>query len=194
MDSVHRFEEHKQTASRREKSRLYNSMNAHGIDSFELRLVEELGEVTDQVANAREMFWISEMNTMMPNGYNMTLGGEGARGCKQTEGSKKKRSISLKLSYKEGRAKSWFSTADKSFFQKHYKSEILANGRRNSKKWKESVTSSDYRKLKSERDPRSRKVTINGVEYTSIRYAAKMIGIPYSRLRTILNGKNLFSF
>lgn len=112
---------------------------------------------------------------------------------KQSSESNQKRSKSLKEGYSSGRIKSWFSHADKSFFQQNYDAERLARGRRKSKKWKDSVTSQSYREKKSKLDPRSRKVTIDGIEYTSIRLAAKTLNMPYSRLRLLLNGNNFLS-
>jgi hypothetical protein len=112
---------------------------------------------------------------------------------KQSPESNQKRSKSLKEGYASGKIKSWFCHADKSFFQQNYDAERLARGRRKSKKWKDSVTSESYREKKSKLDPRSRKLTINGVEYNSIRSAAKALNMPYSRLRGLLNGNNFFS-
>jgi hypothetical protein len=116
------------------------------------------------------------------------------RGKRQSEESKAKKSESLKKAYAEGRRDTWFSKADKSFFQANYDADRMAAGRRNSSKWKDSVTSSEYRKKKSELDPRSKKVTVNGVQYSSIRSAAKACNMPYSKLRSLLNGKDFLSF
>ena len=118
---------------------------------------------------------------------------ESLKGKPQTEQSKIKKSESLKKAYSEGRRNSWFSKADKSFFQSNYNSDRMSEGRRKSSKWKASVTSDKYRKKKSESDPRSKKVVVDGIEYSSIRAAAKGCNISYSRLRTLLNGKNFIS-
>jgi hypothetical protein len=116
------------------------------------------------------------------------------KGKIQSEESKMKKSESLKKAYAEGRRNTWFSKADKSFFQSNYNADKMTEGRRNSSKWKESVTSSEYRKKKSELDPRSKRVIVNGIPYSSIRSAAKACNLPYSRLRTLLNGKDFISF
>lgn len=115
------------------------------------------------------------------------------RGKIQSEESKLKKSESLKRSYVNGERDTWFRYADKSFFQNNYNSERLSAGRRNSKVWKDSVTSEEYRKKKTEVDPRSKKISVNGTSYPSIRSAAKSLGIPYSRLRSLLNGKNILT-
>jgi hypothetical protein len=115
------------------------------------------------------------------------------RGKKQSEESKSKKSESLKKAYLEGRKECWFNKADKSFFQNNYDATKMSEGRKKSLKWKQSVTSDEYRKKKSERDPRSKKVTVNGIEYSSIRAAAKGCKIPYSRMRSFLDGQDFLT-
>jgi hypothetical protein len=107
--------------------------------------------------------------------------------------SLKKRSESMRKAYAEGRMSCWFSTADKEFFRKNYDSMRLAEGRRTSPRWRESVTADEYRMRRCTESAKSRKVTINGTEYPSIRNAAKSLGIPYSRLRSLLDGKNFLT-
>jgi len=115
-------------------------------------------------------------------------------GKKQSDESKLKKSKALKQAYREGKRDTWFSRADKSFFQNNYDAIRMNEGRKKSIKWKQSVTSEEYRKKKSKCDPRSKKVIVNDVEYSSIRSAAKGCGIPYSRMRILLDGNNFLSF
>ena len=77
VDYIKRFEGHKKCALNHKNTRLYDSMNHHGIDAFTLILVEELGDVSRQVANDRETYWVAYFNTVIPHGYNMTKGGDG---------------------------------------------------------------------------------------------------------------------
>lgn len=76
-DHLNRFKDHKQAAADKCNRRLYDSMNHHGIENFELILLEDLGDVFRQEASDKETFWITKLNTLMPNGYNMTTGGDG---------------------------------------------------------------------------------------------------------------------
>ena len=64
--------------------------------------------------------------------------------------------------------------------------ELLIEGRRNSKKWKDSVTSEEYRNLKRETSSRSKKLKVDGVLYNSIREASGKTDISYYSLRMIL--------
>ena len=51
---------------------LYRSMRKYGVDKFTIDLLEE---VDNSELNERERYWISELNTIAPNGYNITIGG-----------------------------------------------------------------------------------------------------------------------
>ncbi len=52
---------------------LYQAMNKYGIENFHIELIEE----TDS-PNEREIYWIENLRSYK-NGYNATLGGDGAR-------------------------------------------------------------------------------------------------------------------
>ena len=53
---------------------LKRAIEKYGKESFTIEVIEEC---SDDVANEREMFWIRNLNTIVPNGYNISLGGEG---------------------------------------------------------------------------------------------------------------------
>lgn len=70
-----RFNKHILNAEKGINRRLYDSMRFHGIHNFTVTL--EYTASTIEELNAKEIELISKFNTLMPNGYNMTLGGEG---------------------------------------------------------------------------------------------------------------------
>lgn len=75
IDPLQRWKEH-QSDSKRERCNhraLYRAMNKYGIDNFTFEVIEE----TDN-PEEREMFYISFYDTYH-NGYNETLGGDGAK-------------------------------------------------------------------------------------------------------------------
>lgn len=75
VDYLYRFRKHKEEARRNNykyKSVLYNAMNAIGIDKFYVELLESQVENY----NDREIYWINELNTIRPNGYNLASGGD----------------------------------------------------------------------------------------------------------------------
>lgn len=105
----------------------------------------------------------------------------------QSEETKLKRSESLKLAYKEGRKKVTTDPDDarKKYYENNL-SQLMSEGRRKSDKWRQSVTSEEYKLKKTLADPRSKKVSVNGVIYNSIREASKKTNINYSKLRNTL--------
>lgn len=72
-----RFIRHKRNAKNKINRRLYDSINFHGESNFILILLEDLGECESNIVNEREIYWISKLNTLIPYGYNMTIGGDG---------------------------------------------------------------------------------------------------------------------
>lgn len=68
-----RFNEHTKA-----KTHLGNSIRFHGAENFLLEIIEECE--TQEQLNEREIFWIAELNTKHPYGYNFTDGGEGSKG------------------------------------------------------------------------------------------------------------------
>lgn len=81
-----------------DNSYLHRSMNEHGIDNFIFEVIEE---IDDDKLPEREQYWINKFNSYVPNGYNLTLGGEGTFGFSrpQSEEERKKKSKSLKNFY-----------------------------------------------------------------------------------------------
>lgn len=100
-------------------------MRFHGVDSFNVSVIEENVETQDQ-ANTREIYWIQNLGTLAPDGgYNETIGGGGFRkshtsetkeliskslignqyrmGIPHDDDSKRKISEGLKRAFLEGR-------------------------------------------------------------------------------------------
>lgn len=65
-----------------------SSIKMHGKENFTKDILEELEVPDKDLLCEREMFWIREKQTKHPNGYNLTDGGDGARGM--TEETKDK--------------------------------------------------------------------------------------------------------
>ena len=66
---------------------LSNAIKKYGKDAFQWYFLEVCDENT---LNQREMFWIATLDAFIPNGYNLTLGGEGSRGWTPSEKTKHK--------------------------------------------------------------------------------------------------------
>lgn len=71
-----RFKEHKYRSKYGTHNHLplYAAIAKYTIDNF---TIEQKEEVEINLLDDRESFWIKELNTLAPNGYNLTLGGEG---------------------------------------------------------------------------------------------------------------------
>lgn len=59
------------------KSHLYYAMQKYGINVFQFEVIEE---TSLDLIHEREIYWIDKLNTLVPNGYNMTPGGEALYG------------------------------------------------------------------------------------------------------------------
>ena len=67
---------------KRRKSYLQNSIRKHGWENFKQEIL--IDDVPEEDLNNLEISYIAIENTMVPRGYNMTIGGEGGSGYKHT--------------------------------------------------------------------------------------------------------------
>lgn len=76
-----RYSQHRYLASHPEKEKsisyLHRAMNSDGLDNFKFEVIEK---IDNSLLNEREQYWIKYLNCKVPNGYNMTDGGEGTKG------------------------------------------------------------------------------------------------------------------
>jgi group I intron endonuclease len=90
-DAETRFKKHKSMIYSNGCSALYGAFKKYGVENFKVETIcfssnkEELMSL--------EKYYISELNTVSPNGYNLTSGGEN---CKVADETKKKISKALK--------------------------------------------------------------------------------------------------
>lgn len=98
---IERWYQHRYLArhlSETDKSYLHKAMAKYGVDNFQFEIIEN---VSNEKLPEREQYWISYYNSLAPNGYNLTKGGEGTPGFsrQQTEEEKHQRSLALKNYY-----------------------------------------------------------------------------------------------
>lgn len=86
------------------------AIKKYGIEYFDISILEEC--TTEDELNAREKFWIKEFNCKVPNGYNLTDGGEGIVGyivppelCKKRSENRKGYKVPKKTCLKISMAK-----------------------------------------------------------------------------------------
>jgi group I intron endonuclease len=69
---------------------LDNSIRKYGSHNFKVSLLFECNSIDEM--NEKEQYYINELNTMIPNGYNLTSGGYN---CRQSEQTREKKRISM---------------------------------------------------------------------------------------------------
>lgn len=68
-----------------------NARKKYGLDNWKVEILRECE--TQEELNYWEQYYIKELNTKVPNGYNLTDGGEGVSGYKMTEEHRLKNSL-----------------------------------------------------------------------------------------------------
>ena len=76
IDINQRWMRHRSDYKRLTSKYLYRAMNKYGIDNFLFEVLES--EIPIESIHEREIFWIEQLGTKAPLGYNMTDGGEGS--------------------------------------------------------------------------------------------------------------------
>lgn len=87
-----RIIEHKRDSSRGRPG-IDAAIAKYGWENFSVEVIEECPV---EKLNEREIFWIKELNSKSPHGYNLTDGGDGGRGCSPTKATRDKISAKLK--------------------------------------------------------------------------------------------------
>lgn len=122
---------HLNNAKKGVKSAFYNAIRKYGEENFKFIVIDELKLHRSSVLNDKEKYYIFLFNTIAPNGYNMTKGGDGNDGSikpnlgkhlseevkeglklanlgkNHSEETKIKMRNSHKKAYAEGKRKNW---------------------------------------------------------------------------------------
>ena len=83
-----RMREHKSNSEKKSKTYLSNSVKKHGWDNFKVEII--IDDVPEEDLDNLEISYIAVENTMVPFGYNLTLGGDGRLGYIASEQTRKK--------------------------------------------------------------------------------------------------------
>ncbi len=169
-----RFYKHCYDAKRGSSTYLHKAIRKYGIDNFEVYAIEQTDDISE-----RELFWIHELNTMAPNGYNLTIGGDGGN-TSNTDGYKlgmrNRRSYKGKNNpmYGKSAMRGKNHSSDTKAKMSNSRREYWANLDRIEYKCKTSGESTPmYGKVPKNAKP----ITINNVLYQSISEASRIIGI-----------------
>lgn len=174
---------------------LDRAISAHGRENFSVSVLEAVN--TAEELDEREVYWISKLNTLAPNGYNIEGGGKG----KGFVSEETRRRLSVAMVGK-------FDGEKNPFYGKHHTQGTRQKMRDNH--WDmRGENNPNYGKHLSEETRRklseSRKGVLTGVDnhaaravicietgrvYPTIREAAASVGISYSSLSQHLRGRS----
>ena len=83
IDIIERWKQHNYKAFNQNEiaynSALHAAFRKYGIENFELIVLEECSV---EALDDRERYWIQELNSLVPNGYNILIGGQKYRATK----------------------------------------------------------------------------------------------------------------
>lgn len=79
QDIAQRVRDHRYNASNPERDNcvFHKALRKYGEENFIFEIVEECDK---SILDEREQYWIAYYNSQLPNGYNMTSGGDGGQG------------------------------------------------------------------------------------------------------------------
>jgi len=85
-DIFKRWKEHGNFFEEKDKwSVIKKALHKHSLENFNFTILEECSK---EALNDREIYWIKELNTQAPNGYNMTPGGRGNKSLGENKKTK----------------------------------------------------------------------------------------------------------
>jgi group I intron endonuclease len=82
---VERFREHCGNSGTSVSPKLKNAIKKYGKDCFSMEVVWENIDCTQDELDSKEIQLIENLNTLHPNGYNLTKGGSGGRHSDETK-------------------------------------------------------------------------------------------------------------
>lgn len=131
----HRWNEHKNNAKRGMDTYFYKAIRKYGIENF---IIEQIAEANSkQELNALEIKYIQEYNSLAPNGYNISTGGEGGNNF-----SNNPNITLIKQHMSEGRKRyftNWTEEERNSYSEKRRQIALNPNGTMQSKEYKEKM-------------------------------------------------------
>ena len=170
------------------------AIRKYGEDAFEWTLLESDIHTYDEL-NEREKYWIREKKSLLPNGYNMTGGGDGTANHHKSEETRKRISIANKGKKRSEETRKRISIANK--------------GKKLSEETRKRISIA-HMGLTASAETRKRLSIVNKgkgakpvlmfnrngdfvAEFPSIKDAADYIGITRSPVAAVLNGTQKFA-
>ena len=136
-----RTAEHKKKAKGSYNLPISNAIRKYGVENFDFEIIENVN--SQKELNMREEYWIRYYNSMTPNGYNLTIGGQGAVGYKHTDDDKIKMS-DLKRDMFKGEENPFYGKTHSAEQKEKWSKE--RRGRKLTPKWIENISKTRKRK------------------------------------------------
>jgi len=152
IDVERRWQEHR---SGRGSLLVSRAITKYGIDNIKF---EVICKATEDYTKEMEIKFIHSLNTMQPNGYNLTGGGEGTLGRKYSDVTRKK----LRDNHQGFTGQSHSDATKRKMSEAH-------NGK----------SKPHYQ---GDKNPRAITVTVNGIEYGCLKDAAEALNVSWSTL------------
>ncbi len=146
---------------------IYQAIKKYGLDALKFDI---FCEGCEENIKKLEVAMIEKYNTLAPGGYNLTKGGEGSLGWKPSKETRKKMSAAHSGEKNHNFGKKHSEETRRKISEK-------AKGRKNPSRNLMNL------ELTGAANPRARRVLVEGVEYSCMKYAAEAIGIKPSTLR-----------
>lgn len=124
-----RWRLHIKNAPKAKRIPLAHAIMKYGDDAFELSVIEHCD--SEQSLREREIFWINELNTFTPNGYNATQGGDGLLGYHHTDDAKRSMSEKRKGKLNHNFGKVWGLSKSGHTFESKAKIALANAGEKN---------------------------------------------------------------
>lgn len=176
-------------------SAIHSALIKYGFDNFTIEEIDQAN--TQEELNQKEQYWIGKLNTLSPNGYNLTTGGESPNWCNE---SKMRMSESKKGTYPSEETRTLLSEVKKgsknSFYGRHHTEESKAKISKSKLGQKPWITGKhwsddDITKLRlGQKTCKKVRCVETGIVYDSIRQAAKELNLYHSNISKALQGKN----
>jgi len=164
---------------------LHRSIRKYGFEKFDVEIIDHCEDI---VSNDIEKIWIIQENSLVPNGYNMTEGGDGGDTSDSEnyiKGMKRRRDYSGKNNPMYGK-----DSAMKG--KKHKDSTIDKMSKKRKDYWTDEKKDEASEKILGENNPMYGKtpknaipVEIDGIIYNSIAHASRELKITVSKVKRL---------
>lgn len=197
MNLVKRQKEHfsKLRANKHENQRLQNAFNKYGEEAFEFCIIIEDDNFTQNEVFELETLLIRTFNTINRNiGYNLCLGGRGSSGWKMPKEIKEKRSIMYRgegnpfygKTHSPETIEKMLANRDYSFTKTEEYREKISKAMKG-RKFSEEHSRNKSKAQMGGKNPRARKVSIEGKIYDCIQDAVNELGVKHTTIQYRLN-------